>query len=92
MKKILFIILFFSLVPISAQQKEDSFSVIYQLLEQKNYLKAQHFFDENKRKFTKEEQTYTEAILDNVFNKLEDSEKKIQILLNQKNVPDSFLV
>ncbi|MFT3920136.1 retropepsin-like aspartic protease [Cloacibacterium sp.] len=91
MKKILFIILFFSLVPISAQQKEDSFSVIYQLLEQKNYLKAQYLFDENKNEFSKEEQTYSKAILDNVFNKLEDSEKNIQILLNQKNVPDSLL-
>lgn len=90
-KSLLFIILFLSFGVFSAQQKDHFFRTIYQLLEQKNYLKAQHLFDENKNELSKEEQTYTKAILDNVFNKLEDSEKNIQILLNQKNVPDSLL-
>lgn len=93
MKKALLIILFLSFGVISAQQKDNLFITIYDLLEQKNYLKAKHIFEEKNIHLTEEQKTYTEAVLKNVFNKPEDSEKNIDILIHRKKaIPDSLLV
>nr|AOE06143.1 conserved hypothetical protein [uncultured bacterium]CBL88168.1 conserved hypothetical protein [uncultured Leeuwenhoekiella sp.] len=70
-----------------------AFNEIYILIEQDNFFKAKEIYLEDKAKLTKPYQQFTEAILDNAFNQLEKSDKKINSLNNLKNsIPDSLQV
>lgn len=62
-----------------------------QLLEHKQFFKAQTFYASNKDRFSKIQQLKTEAILNLVFNKPEASNQKIDVLFNQygKTLTDS---
>lgn len=72
---------------------EDTFREIYVLTEQNNFFKAKERYESNKEALSKTYQQFIEAILDNAFNKLEESEKKIDALINQKsNIPDSIIL
>jgi len=72
---------------------EVAFREIYVLTEQNNFFKAKERYESNKEALSKTNQQFIEAILDNAFNKLEESEKKIDALMNQKStIPDSIVL
>ena len=75
------------------QNKDVAFNEIYSLIDQENFFKAKELYASNKNNLSKTEQNYTESVLDNTFNRLEESEKKIDFLFkNKKDIPDSLMV
>jgi predicted aspartyl protease len=96
MKHINRFILFLGILVCSNSCNTDShiaYTKIYTLIEQDNFFKAKEIYLKDKANLTKPYQQFTEAVLDNAFNQLEKSDKKINILINLKNsVPDSLQV
>src|SRR5680860_765903 len=96
MKPINRFILFLGILVCSNSCITDShiaFNKIYTLIEQGNFFKAKEIYLEDKANLTKPYQQFTEAVLDNAFNQLEKSDKKINSLINLKNsIPDSLQV
>lgn len=68
-----------------AQEENKTFNQIYQLLEKDNFFKAAEVYEGSKKQLSQEFQFFTEAILDNAFNRLQDSDKRIAYLLENKN-------
>ena len=67
------------------------FKEIYHLTEQNNFFKAKERYASHKGALSEMHQQFIEAVLDNAFNKLEESQKKINALLEQNsNIPDSI--
>ena len=70
-----------------------AFNEIYSCIQQDNFFKAKEMYLKHKTNLTHPYQQFTEAVLDNAFNQLEDSDKKINFLIHQKNsIPDSLQV
>jgi predicted aspartyl protease len=78
---------------VSSQKNNISFALIYDLIEQENYFKAQAVFDAEKTSISSEFQLVTEVFLDNAFNRLAESNQKIsQLIETEKNLPDSLML
>lgn len=74
-----------------AQNEQTSFDLIYDAIAKKNFFKAREVYNDQKDYFSKEHQLFFEAIIDNAFNKLEDSNPKIETLLEgNSNLPDDL--
>ncbi|MBI9068608.1 MAG: aspartyl protease family protein [Salinivirgaceae bacterium] len=69
------------------------FEKIYSLIEQENFFKAKEFYDSNRNDFLQIHQNFIEAVLYNAFNQSEESENKIDFLIeNKKSIPDSLII
>ncbi|WP_319563068.1 pepsin/retropepsin-like aspartic protease family protein [Marispirochaeta sp.] len=76
---------------IFAQCMTPEFKQICEIIGQDNFFKAEEVYSSNKNDLSEIEQNYTEAILDNAFNRIEESERKIDWILNgKKDLPDSL--
>jgi len=75
----------------SYSQEKSDFSMIYNLLNQKKYFKAQILYQDKKKYIKKNDQIILEIILDNSFNRLKDSESLFKEL-NINGVSDSILL
>lgn len=66
---------------------------IYKLIEQKNFFKAREYYKQKSENIPIEHNLFIEATLDNAFNNLEASERKIEKLIKQSNaIPDSLML
>lgn len=75
------------------QTHNSSFDALYGQIEQKNFFKARELFGVAKKNLPVQYQYFTEAILDNAFNKPEESNKKIVKLEELKTeLPDSLML
>ena len=73
------------------QTENLKFNEIYDLIEQDNFFKAKEMYFSAKNDFPAAYQKFTEAILDNAFNQLDESRKKITSLIDEKlSIPDSL--
>lgn len=78
-------------IPAFAQTPAQSFDEIYNLIEKKNFFKASEIYFENKSALNVTHQLLIEASLDNAFNKLHESNKKIdQLLKTNANLGESL--
>jgi len=77
---------------ISAQVLDRNFHQIYQLIDQKNFFEAQSFYQTNKSTLSLSHQKFIEICLDNAFGRLNDSNNKIERLMQEKvyKLPDSL--
>ncbi len=79
-------------INLAAQEQNLSFVEIYDLIQKDNYFKAKEIYQVKKNDLPEHHQLFTEAVLDNAFNKLADSENKINKLIgNKENLTDSLL-
>ncbi|CAH0189290.1 retropepsin-like aspartic protease [Chryseobacterium sp. Bi04] len=86
---VLFILLFMSTG--FGQTSASAFNTIYAQIKQKNFFEAHSSFAVHKKKLPVEYQYFTEAVLDNAFNKPEESNRKIAELEALKtSFPDSL--
>lgn len=69
-----------------------TFNKTYNSLENNNYFKAKELYETNRGGLSRPYRLFTEAALDNAFNKLKKSEDKIEILSKRKGIPDSLLI
>src|SRR5690606_10174435 len=66
---------------------------IYKLIEQKNFFKAREYYKQKSEDISIEYNLLIEATLDNAFNNLEASERKIEKLIKQSStIPDSLML
>lgn len=87
------IIVFLILLSLSTlgQEQNTSFVQIYDLIEQKNFFKVKEIYDLQKKDLSNIHQKFVEACIDNAFNRLEESNKQINQLIETKsNLPDSL--
>lgn len=78
---------------VQAQKQEAKLNEIYSFISTKNFFKAKETYLSNKHNFSKEHQYFIEAVINNAFNKLEESNSKIEILIEGQYVfPDSLMV
>lgn len=75
------------------QTRASAFDMIYGQMKQKNFFEARTSFAAHKKKLPVEYQYFTEAVLDNAFNKPEESNLKIAKLEMLKfSFPDSLML
>lgn len=80
-----------STLTVFGQKERIIFEKIYEIIQQDDFFKAREFYALNKKKLSTVQQNFTEAVLDNAFNKLEASSNKIDYLLNhKKSISDSL--
>lgn len=97
MKKTLNAIVLFTIMLVSVtgsgQARNAAFGNIYHQIKQKNFFKARDLFAGSRKGLTTEYQYFTEAILDNAFNKPELSNDKIlQLEKSKVLLPDSLML
>src|SRR5690554_3147691 len=69
------------------------FNEIFTLTEQENYFRAQEVYDAYKNNLSVKYQLFIEAVLDNAFNRLSESDRKVEDLLEKgRSLPDSLLL
>ena len=87
----LILIIFFN-VNLFGQTEIDNFSQIYNLIQQRNFFKTKDVYDSTKKRLSFPHQYFTEVCLDNAFNKLNESNEKIQLLIENyhKELSDSL--
>ena len=83
-----FIAVFLTLLACRSSE-DDRFPALYSLLDQKNFFQAQMLYQTYQDELSGTERDFTEAILDNAFNRIEASQGRIDELLN-KDLPDSL--
>ncbi|MGG7437174.1 retropepsin-like aspartic protease [Chryseobacterium arthrosphaerae] len=77
----------------SGQHRHLEFENIYRRIKDKNFFKARDMFREMKPKLPADYRYFTEAVLDNAFNKPEESNQKILALSGLKTeLPDSLML
>lgn len=75
-----------------AQTNHAGFDTIYRLMKEKNFFKAREIYEGGGVRLSPSQQVFTEAMLNNAFNKLEASNKKISQLINDStSLPDSLV-
>ena len=75
------------------QVHHSAFETLYAQIKQKNFFKAREIFATTKKKLPSEYQYFTEAVLDNAFNKPKESNLKIEKLEAEKSgLPDSLML
>ncbi|MBL3547133.1 retropepsin-like aspartic protease [Chryseobacterium sp. KMC2] len=75
------------------QTPASAFDMIYGQMKQKNFFEARTSFAVHKKKLPVEYQYFTEAVLDNAFNKPEESNLKITKLeMLKSSFPDSLML
>ncbi|WP_149276479.1 hypothetical protein [Pareuzebyella sediminis] len=73
------------------QSESIKFNEVHKLIETKNFFKAKEVYYAHKNLFPIEYQNFTEAILYNAFNQIDESKKKIADLRHHKmTIPDSL--
>ncbi|MEO8234601.1 MAG: retropepsin-like aspartic protease [Flavobacterium sp.] len=89
---VIFLTFFLASLNLFAQTGKQEFNNISQLLEQDNFFKAKEIYTRSKKYLTTSNCLYIEACLYNAFNKLEDSNLKINVLLktNSNELNDSI--
>lgn len=76
-----------------AQSHSSAFDAMYKQVKVKNFFKARDLFAVNKKELPIGYQYFMEAVLDNAFNKPEESNQKISQLLTLKtSIPDSLML
>ncbi len=91
LKSVIFLLGVLICLSACSRKNEALFNAIYTLTEQNNFFKAKELYESNKDAFSVSYQQFTEAVLSNAFNKVEESEKQINCLINKKgNIPDSL--
>lgn len=80
---------------LSCKRSQDNMIVyneIYKNLDQGNFFKARSLYELNGKNLSHVHQQITEAFLSNAFNRLNESETKIDVLMKKKkHLPDSLL-
>lgn len=72
-------------------QDDAVFNKIYTSIKQDNFFKAKELYNSNRDGLSKPHQQFVEAFLNNAFNRHEESEEKINLLIKQeKSLPDSL--
>ncbi|MBV7532725.1 retropepsin-like aspartic protease [Chitinophaga sp. sic0106] len=75
----------------SAQSTSPQFQKIYSLIKEKNFFKAREVFNKDSAQLTTPYRCFTDAVLQNAFNKPAASDKKIDILITGNYaLPDSL--
>lgn len=75
------------------QAHSSAFENLYTQIKKKNFFKAREIFAATQKKLPAEYQYFTEAVLDNAFNKPEKSNLKIEKLETGKaGLPDSLML
>src|SRR5690606_38674200 len=78
---------------ISGKAQGNEVIEIYKLIEQKNFFKAREYYKQKSEDISIEYNLLIEATLDNAFNNLEASERKIEKLIKQSStIPDSLML
>lgn len=91
MRFISLLIVFTLTLSATGQTDNALFNEIYDLTEQANYFRAREVYDSNKATLPSTYQTFTEAVLDNAFNRLQQSQQKINSLITEKkSIPKSL--
>lgn len=76
-----------------AQSHSSAFDAMYKQVKVKNFFKARDLFAGNKKELPIGYQYFMEAVLDNAFNKPEESNQKISQMLTLKtSIPDSLML
>jgi predicted aspartyl protease len=76
-----------------AQERKVKSNEIYGFINEKNFFKAKEIYLSNQHDFSKEQQYFIESVIDNAFNRLEESTRKIEALMEDQFVlPDSLMV
>ncbi|MGH2667381.1 retropepsin-like aspartic protease [Flavobacterium sp.] len=93
-KLILFITMLSTGITVFGQSEKDKFNQMYDLLRHKSFFEAKNRYADGKRQLSPVHQIFTEAYLDNVFNRLNESNEKIKRLTenNTRQLPDSLLL
>lgn len=74
------------------QTHNSAFENIYRQIKQKNFFKARNLFEGTEKKLSANDKYFIEAILDNAFNKPEESNRKIlKLLASKKELSDSLM-
>lgn len=91
-KHLIVIVVFIASLSLSAQKNDKRFNDIVALLEQKNFFKAKEQYALTQKQLTPANRNYIEACLDNAFNRLKESNTKIEALIrnNAKELSDSL--
>ncbi|MFT3903348.1 MAG: retropepsin-like aspartic protease [Niabella sp.] len=92
MKKIVLLSTMLLNLNVLVQAQEKSFEELAVLFEQKNYFKLKERYTLNKKGYSKTQQKFIEAILDNAFNKLKESNNKIDQLTKTRTGLNDFLL
>ncbi|WP_165851799.1 retropepsin-like aspartic protease [Chryseobacterium pennipullorum] len=75
------------------QASDPAFNAVYKQIQQKNFFKARLLYAESKKKLPAEYQYFTEAVLDNAFNRPEQSNRRITELESSKvKLQDSLML
>lgn len=75
------------------QTNNSAFNGLYSQIKEKNFFKAREIFEGERKDLPVEYQYFTEAVLDNAFNKPEESNQKIKQLEKVKKIlPDSLML
>jgi predicted aspartyl protease len=93
MKNSIWFALLFTSVTAFGQTHHSTFDVLYHQIKQKNFFKLSELFAGAKKKLPVAYQYFTEAVLNNAFNKPEESNRKILKLEAPKTaLPDSLML
>jgi predicted aspartyl protease len=75
------------------QTTHSTFDVLYKQIKQKNFFKLSELFAGTKKKLPVGYQYFTEALLDNAFNRPEESNRKIlKLEASKATLPDSLML
>lgn len=90
-KEIIFLLGILFCLNACTSENKMAFNDIYKLTEQDNFFKAKEVYELNKKHLSKPYQQFIEAILNNAFNQLEESERNINLLIKrEKGIADSL--
>src|SRR5690606_8346341 len=97
MKKLYFLLIAISIVCGCASKKDEQLSIrqyniIYAFIKEKDFFKARDVFEKNKNHITRPYSLILQAEIDNAFNRLESSNKNIDLVFEKyaNAVPDSI--
>ena len=78
---------------VGAQTERSGFDTLYRLMKEKNFFKVRELYDSGRARLSLSQQRFTEAVLDNSFNQLEESNRKIaELITGNAVIPDSLIV
>lgn len=83
--KMIFVLMICSNLNVFAQSSDKGFNIISKLLEQKNYFKAKEIYASTNNQLNSTNRSYIEACLYNAFNRLIESNIRIETLIQDNN-------
>lgn len=90
--KMIFTLLTLLSLNVFGQTQNITFNQVYKLIEQKNFFKAKEIYNLKKNNLSTIDQNIAEVFLDNAFNRLEESNRKIKQLFYHKSILSDSLI